>query len=54
MTDQVDIRKLGDLVASKSNFMHLVNQGMNQTIVGQKHLIDSLLIALLADGHVLL
>lgn len=54
MTDQVDIRKLGDLVASKSNFMHLVNQGMNQTIVGQKHLIDSLLIALLADGHILL
>ena len=27
---------------------------MNQTIVGQKHLIDSLLIALLANGHVLL
>lgn len=54
MTDQVDIRQLGDLVASKSNFMHLVNQGMDQTIVGQKHLIDSLLIALLANGHVLL
>lgn len=54
MSDQVNIRELGDLVASKSNFMHLVMQGMDQIIVGQKHLTESLLIALLANGHVLL
>lgn len=54
MTDTVNIRELGDLVASKSDFMHLVTKGMDQTIVGQKHLIDSLLVALLANGHVLL
>lgn len=54
MNDHIDIRELGDLVASKSDFMRLVTQGMDQTIVGQKHLIDSLLIALLANGHVLL
>jgi MoxR-like ATPase len=32
----------------------MIRQGMDQTIVGQKHLVDSLLIALLANGHVLL
>ena len=32
----------------------MITQGMDQTIVGQKHLVDSLLIALLANGHVLL
>lgn len=54
MADTVNIRELTDLVASKSEFMHLVTKGMDQTIVGQKHLIDSLLVALLANGHVLL
>ncbi|MCH4155061.1 MAG: MoxR family ATPase [Muribaculaceae bacterium] len=54
MTESVNIRELNDLIASKSNFVSLITQGMNQTIVGQKHLIDSLLIALLANGHVLL
>ena len=54
MSETVNIRELNDLIASKSNFVNLITQGMNQTIVGQKHLVDSLLIALLADGHVLL
>lgn len=54
MSEPINIRELNDLVASKSNFVNLVTQGMNQTIVGQKHLIDSLLIALLSNGHVLL
>lgn len=50
----VDIREINDLVASKSNFTHLITRGMDQTIVGQKHLIESLLISLLSNGHVLL
>ena len=54
MSETVNIRELNDLVSSKSNFVSLVTQGMDQTIVGQKHLIDSLLIALLSNGHVLL
>ena len=49
-----NIRELNDLIASKSGFVNLITQGMNQTIVGQKHLVDSLLIALLANGHILL
>ena len=54
MSETVNIRELNDLVAGKSNFISLVTQGMNQTIVGQKHLVDSLLIALLSNGHILL
>ncbi len=54
MSETVNIRELNELVASKSDFINLVQRGMDQTIVGQKHLIDSLLIALLSNGHVLL
>lgn len=54
MGESVNIRELIDLIASKSNFVSMIQQGMDQTIVGQKHLVDSLLIALLANGHVLL
>ena len=54
MNDPVNIRELNEIIASKSSFVNTITQGMNQTIVGQKHLIDSLLIALLANGHVLL
>ncbi len=41
-------------MASKNNFVSLIVQGMDQAIVGQKHLVESLLIALLSNGHVLL
>lgn len=54
MAVSVNIRELNDLIASKSNFVSLITQGMDHTIVGQRHLVDSLLIALLANGHVLL
>ncbi len=54
MGESVNIRELNDLIASKSNFVSLITRGMDQTIVGQKHLVDSLLISLLANGHVLL
>lgn len=54
MNEVVDIRDLNDLIASKSNFLSLIRSGMDRRIVGQKHLIDSLLIALLSNGHVLL
>ncbi|MDE5845386.1 MAG: MoxR family ATPase [Muribaculaceae bacterium] len=54
MSESVNIRELNDIVASKSNFVNIITQGMDQTIVGQKHLVESLLIALLSNGHVLL
>ncbi len=54
MSEPVNIKELNELVASKHNFVSMVIHGMDQTIVGQEHLVDSLLIALLANGHVLL
>lgn len=54
MSESVNIRELNDLVAGKSDFINLITRGMDQTIVGQKHLVESLLIALLSNGHVLL
>ena len=54
MSEPVNIRELNDLIASRSNFLSMIRTGMQHRIVGQKHLIDSLLIALLANGHVLL
>lgn len=52
--ERVDIRELNELIESKSAFVGALTQGMNQVIVGQKHLVESLLIGLLADGHILL
>lgn len=54
MNETVNIRELQDLIASKSNFVTMIRTGMDHRIVGQKHLVDALLIALLCNGHVLL
>ena len=54
MSETVNIRELNSLVASKNDFINLITHGMDQTIVGQKHLVESLIIALLSNGHVLL
>ena len=54
MSDTIDIRELNERIASKSTFVNTITMGMDRTIVGQKHLIDSLLIGLLSNGHILL
>jgi len=54
MSEPVNIRELNDLISAQSSTTSLIQHGMNRKIVGQKHLIDSLLIALLAEGHILL
>ena len=54
MSETVDIREFNDLIASKSSFVNMITQGMDQVIVGQKHLVDSLMIGLLSNGHILL
>ena len=54
MAESVDIRELNILIEQKSAFVTNLTTGMNRVIVGQKHLIDSLLISLLSDGHILL
>ena len=54
MADSINIRELNERIESKSAFITHLTTGMNQTIVGQKHLIESLVSGLLSDGHVLL
>ena len=54
MNETVDIRELNERIESNSAFVSMITSGMGQTIVGQKHLIESLLIGLLSDGHILL
>ena len=54
MSDTVDVRELNELIAGKSTFVNTITMGMDRTIVGQKHLVDSLLIGLLSNGHILL
>ncbi len=50
----MDIRALNAMIESQTGFLIDLTEGMNRTIVGQKHLIDALLIGLLSDGHILL
>ncbi len=54
MANTIDIRELNERIERQSTFITDLTAGMNQVIVGQQHLIESLLIGLLSDGHVLL
>ena len=54
MAEAIDIRELNILIEQKSSFVSNLTMGMNRVIVGQKHLVDTLLIGLLSDGHILL
>jgi MoxR-like ATPase len=54
MTISTDIRALNEKIQLESQFVDLLTMEMNKVIVGQKHLVESLLIGLLADGHILL
>ena len=54
MAESIDIRELNVRIEQQSAFVTNLVTGMNRVIVGQKHLIDSLLISLLSDGHILL
>lgn len=54
MSEPIDIRQSNAQIEAETGFITDLVEGMNRTIVGQKHLINSLLIGLLADGHILL
>lgn len=54
MAEAVDIRELNIIIEQQSAFITNITSGMERVIVGQKHLIDSLLISLLSNGHILL
>lgn len=54
MSESIDIRQLNAQIEAESNFITDLTEGINRTIVGQKHLINSLLTGLLSNGHILL
>ena len=54
MAETIDIRELNERIERQSAFVTNLTTGMDQVIVGQQHLVESLLIGLLSDGHVLL
>ena len=51
---EINIRELNERINQESSFIDLINIEMNKVIVGQKYMIDRLLIGLLANGHILL
>lgn len=53
-TSTTDIRSINDKIERESAFIDLLTAEMNKAIVGQKHMIDRLLIGLLGQGHILL
>ena len=54
MNEPVNIRELNERIRTESAFVDMINMEMNKVIVGQKHLVESLMIGLLSSGHVLL
>ena len=54
MAEAIDIRELNQRIEQQSGFVTNLVTGMDRVIVGQKHLVDSLLIGLLIDGNILL
>ncbi|MBS1588019.1 MAG: MoxR family ATPase [Bacteroidetes bacterium] len=54
LTSSVDIRELNEKIQHQSAFIDLLTIELNKALVGQKHMVERLLIGLLANGHVLL
>ena len=52
--DTVNIKELNERIQLESSFVDLLTMEMNKVIVGQKHLVENLMIGLLANGHILL
>jgi MoxR-like ATPase len=54
MNESIDIQELNERISRESSFVDLINREMSRVIIGQRHLIDSMLIGLLSDGHLLI
>ena len=52
--ESVNIKELNERIQNESSFVDLLSLEMGKVIVGQKHLVDNLLIGLLSNGHILL
>ena len=51
---ETDIKALNERIQRESAFVDMVTMEMHKVIIGQKHMIERLLIGLLANGHILL
>jgi MoxR-like ATPase len=54
MSDTLDIKALNDRIQQESSFVDIINMEMNKVIIGQKNMVEQLLIGLLSNGHILL
>jgi MoxR-like ATPase len=54
MQETIDIRELNEKIQRESSFVDILNMEMNKVIVGQKTMIERLMIGLLSNGHILL
>ena len=54
MSNVVDIKELNDRIQRESSFVDMINNEMSQVIVGQKAMVEKLMIGLLSNGHILL
>lgn len=52
--ETVNIKELNERIQKESAFVDMITMEMNKVIVGQKHLVENLMIGLLANGHILL
>ena len=54
MIETTDIKALNERIQKESAFVDMINMEMGKVIVGQKHMVESLLVGLLSNGHILL
>jgi MoxR-like ATPase len=54
MESATDIRALNEQIEKESAFIDLINREMDHVIIGQRYMVDRMLIALLSNGHLLL
>lgn len=54
MSEVINIKELNERIERESVFVDTLRQQMSRVIVGQSHLVDTLLIGLLSNGHILL
>ena len=54
MSNIINIKELNERIERESLFVDTLRAEMGKVIVGQQHLVDTLLIGLLSNGHILL
>ena len=54
MSESFDIKALNERIQKESSFIDMINMEMHKVIIGQKQMVERLLIGLLANGHILL